>query len=172
MAHDILDHAETRRNPAMDATLRLILEAEPLGRLRSTVARRILLPIARSRHEPRLAVAADHLWRTTKKVVHMAWQQRGDKRYLYRSVKHQGRVIREYLGTGPVAEAMYHVEVLERQQRQAEATAWRQTLADQAAIDVQVQRWWAQQDLLLQALLYSEGCYRHDRSPWRKRATP
>ena len=100
----------------------------------------------------------------------MAWQQRGTKRYLYRSVKHQGRVIREYLGTGPSAEALYHLEVLERQQRQAEAAAWRQTLADQTAIDVQVQRWWAQQALLLQALLYTEGCYRHDRSTWRKRA--
>jgi hypothetical protein len=102
----------------------------------------------------------------------MAWQQRGTKRYLYRSVKHQGRVIREYLGTGPSAEALYHVEVLERQQRQAEADAWRQTLVDQTAIDVQVQRWWAQHELLLQALLYSEGCYRYDRSTWRKRATP
>ena len=81
-------------------------------------------------------------------------------------------MIRQYLGTGPVAEALYHVEVRERQQRQAEADAWRQTLVDQTAIDAQVQRWWAQQDLLLQALLYSEGCYRHDRSTWRKRATP
>ena len=51
---------------------------------------------------------SDDLWRTTEKVVHMAWQQRGTKRYLYRSVKHQGRVIRQYLGTGPSAEALYH----------------------------------------------------------------
>ena len=100
------------------------------------------------------------------------WQQRGAKRYLTQSRKHQGRVLREYLGTGPSAEGLYHVEVLERQQRQAEAAAWRQTLADQTAIDVQVQRWWAQQALLLQALLYTEGFYRHDRSTWRKRATP
>jgi hypothetical protein len=100
----------------------------------------------------------------------MAWQQRGDKRYLYRSVKQQGRVRREYLGTGPSAEALYHVEVRERQQRHAAREAWRQTLADQTALDAQVQRWWAQRDLLLQALLYSEGCYRHDRSVWRKHA--
>jgi hypothetical protein len=166
-----LDQAETTRNYASEATLRIILQAEPLARLRSTVARRILLPIARSRHEPRLAVAADDLWRTTEKVVHMAWQQRGTKRYLYRSVKQQGRVIREYLGTGPSAEALYNVEVRERQQRHTAREAWRQTLADQTAIDVQVQRWWEQQGLLLQALLYTEGCYRHDRSPWRKRAT-
>ena len=98
------------------------------------------------------------------------WQQRGTKRYLTQSRKHQGRVIREYLGTGPSAEALYHVEVLERQQRHAAREAWRQTLADQTAIDAQVQRWWAQQDLLLQALLYTEGFYRHDRSTWRKRA--
>src|SRR5262245_2910031 len=102
----------------------------------------------------------------------MAWQQRGTKRYLYRSVKHQGRVIREYLGTGPSAEALDAAQGVERARRQAVQETWRQTLADQTAIDVQVQRWWAQQDLILQALLYSEGCYRHDRSPWRKRATP
>ena len=100
------------------------------------------------------------------------WQQRGAKCYLTRSRKHQGRVRREYLGTGPVAEALYHVEVLERHQRHATQEAWHQTLADHAAIDAQVQRWWAQQCLLLQALLYTEGFYRHDRSTWRKRATP
>jgi len=94
------------------------------------------------------------------------------KRYLTQSRKHQGRVLREYLGTGPSAEALYHVEVLERQQRHAAREAWRQALADQTALDTQVQRWWAQHELLLQALLYTEGCYRHDRSPWRKRAAP
>jgi hypothetical protein len=100
------------------------------------------------------------------------WQRRGAKRYLTQSRKRHGRIIREYLGTGPVAEALYHVEAMERQQRHAAREAWRQSLADQTAIDAQVQRWWAQQDLLLQALLYSEGCYRHARSTWRKRATP
>jgi hypothetical protein len=100
------------------------------------------------------------------------WQQRGAKRYLTQSRKRHGRVIREYLGTGPVAEAMYHVEVMERQQRHAAQDAWRQTLADHTAIDAQVQSWWAQQCLLLQALLYTEGFYRHDRSTWRKRAAP
>ena len=99
------------------------------------------------------------------------WQQRGARRYLTRSRKHQGRVRREYLGTGPVAEALYHIEVRERHQRHAEREVWRQTLADQTAIDVQVQRWWAQHELLLEGLLYTEGFYRHDRSPWRKRAT-
>ena len=100
-----------------------------------------------------------------------SWQQRGAKRYLTQSRKHQGRVIREYLGTGPNAEALYHAEVMERQQRHAAREAWRQTLADLTAVDVQVQRWWEQQGLLLQALLYTEGFYRHDRSPWRKRAS-
>src|SRR5262245_65555236 len=100
------------------------------------------------------------------------WQQRGAKRYLTQSRKHQGRVIREYLGTGPSAEALDHVAVQERHQRHAAREAWRQTLADQTALDTQVQRWWAQHELLLQALLYTEGLYRHDRSPWRKRATP
>jgi hypothetical protein len=100
------------------------------------------------------------------------WQQRGATRYLTRSRKHQGRVLREYLGTGPAAEALYHDEVRERHQRHAAREAWRQTLADQIAIDTQVQRWWAQQRLLLQALLYTEGFYRHDRSSWRKRAAP
>src|SRR5262245_29559931 len=47
-------------------------------------------------------------WRTREKVTDMAyWQQRGAKRYLTQSRKRHGRVIREYLGTGPIAEAMY-----------------------------------------------------------------
>jgi hypothetical protein len=98
-----------------------------------------------------------------------SWQQRGAKRYLTQSRKHQGRVLREYLGAGPSAEALYHAEVRERQQRHAAREAWRQTLADLTAVDAQVQRWWEQQGLLPQALLYTEGFYRHDRSVWRKR---
>jgi hypothetical protein len=94
----------------------------------------------------------------------MGWDQRGAKRYLYHSVKRQGRVIREYVGTGPLAEQRAAVEAEQRADRQTEADAWRQALADHAAIDAQVQRWWEQQGLLLQALLYTEGFYRHDRS--------
>jgi len=41
-AHHILAHAETRHKSVIAATLRIISEAEPLGRLRGAVARRIL----------------------------------------------------------------------------------------------------------------------------------
>jgi hypothetical protein len=37
-----LEHAETRRNSARVATLRINVKAKPLGRLRDPVARRIL----------------------------------------------------------------------------------------------------------------------------------
>jgi hypothetical protein len=102
----------------------------------------------------------------------MAWQQRGDKRYLYRSVKRQGRVIREYVGTGPVAEAMAAVEAHERAQRQATRDTQRALLADLDAHAQAMQVWWAQEQALLTALFYAKGLYRHDRSLWRKRATP
>ena len=33
----------------------------------------------------------------------MAWESRGNRRYFYHSAKVDGRVVKDYVGTGPVA---------------------------------------------------------------------
>ena len=99
----------------------------------------------------------------------MAWEQRGTHTYYYRSVRRNGHVTKEYLGTGPLA-ALYAAEKAELQaQRQAEAEAWRQERAALDALDRQIDAWWNAGSVLLKATLYAEGYYQHDRGEWRKR---
>jgi hypothetical protein len=100
----------------------------------------------------------------------MAWEQRGSQTYYYRSVRRNGHVTKEYIGTGPLA-ALYAAKEAERQaQRQAEAEAWRQERAALDALDQQIDAWWDMDTVLLKATLYTEGYYQHERGEWRKRA--
>ena len=95
----------------------------------------------------------------------MAWVNKGKKRYYYRSRRVGARVVRDYFGTGAIAEMAAHLmgalrEVWQRQARGAErldgaAESYRRfhDLLDRAAA----------------AHLLASGYYRHDRGPWRKR---
>src|SRR6266511_6019418 len=99
----------------------------------------------------------------------MAWEQRGSQTYYYRSIRRNGHVTKEYIGTGPLA-ALYAAEDAERQvQQQAEAEAWRQAWTALEAIDTQLDAWWDAGSMLIKVTLYTEGYYQHDRGAWRKR---
>jgi hypothetical protein len=102
----------------------------------------------------------------------MAWEQRGSHTYYYRSVRRNGRVTKEYLGTGPLAALSVAADAQRQAQRQAEAEAWRQEQAALDALDQQIDAWWDTGAVLLKAILYTEGFYQHDRGTWRKRANP
>jgi hypothetical protein len=99
----------------------------------------------------------------------MAWEQRGPQTYYYRSVRRQGRVTKEYVGTGPLSVLVAAEEAERRAQRQAEAETWRQEQAALDALDQQIDAWWDMSTVLLKATLYTEGYYQHDRGKWRKR---
>jgi hypothetical protein len=59
-------------------------------------------------------------------VTLMAWEAReGGGRYYYRARREGGRVIKEYVGTGEVAEIVAHAEETLRRHRQREAARWR-----------------------------------------------
>ncbi len=55
----------------------------------------------------------------------MAWEQRRDKRYYYKSVRCGKKVLKVYFGSGPAAEVAAQTTELARQQRQARAEAVR-----------------------------------------------
>jgi hypothetical protein len=102
----------------------------------------------------------------------MAWEQRGTKGYYYRSVRHGRRVTRTYIASGTFGMLAAEFDAEERAERQASALAWQQTRAELEALDAQMQAWWTASSLLIDAYLTATGYYRHERSPWRKRADP
>jgi hypothetical protein len=99
----------------------------------------------------------------------MAWEQSGPQTYYYRSVRRNGRVTKDYLGTGPLAELSAVEDAERRAQRHAKAESWCQEQAALDALDRQIDAWWDMSTVLLKATLYTEGYYQHDRGAWRKR---
>ena len=98
----------------------------------------------------------------------MAWEQRGSQTYYYRSIRRNGRITKDYLGTGPLAALSAAEDAERRAQRHAEA--WCQEQAALDALDQQIDAWWDRSTMLLKAILYVEGFDHHDRGAWRKRS--
>ena len=99
----------------------------------------------------------------------MAWETRSGKgRYYTRSRKVNGRVRREYVGTGPAGEAAAQVDALERTERAIERA---RLLAEQDVITaladpaVVLARF---ADALARGALMTAGYRQHHRGEWRK----
>jgi len=100
----------------------------------------------------------------------MAWETRArGGRYYTRSIRRHGRVYREYIGTGPVAELAAQLEAAERAQRQEERLA----LARDRQAAEQLEGFVDEVDSLVATLtrlaLVSAGFHQHHRGAWRKR---
>ena len=83
--------------------------------------------------------------------------------------KVDGRVVREYLGAGAIAEVAAAGDALRRADRRAEAEAnraeqarWREALAPLLELSRVA-------DLLARAALLAGGYHQHSRSSWRKK---
>lgn len=99
-------------------------------------------------------------------VTYMAWD-RG--RYYTRSRKVNGRVVREYVGTGLVAELTARMDAEERLAREARRVADRAKRAELDALDGAFDRLNALADLVACAALLAAGYRQHNRGNWRKR---
>ena len=62
----------------------------------------------------------------------MAWENRGNNRYYYRKSWENGTCVSQYIGTGPLAQAIDDLEQLTQQQAQFERQLWQ---AEQRQID-------------------------------------
>jgi hypothetical protein len=99
----------------------------------------------------------------------MGWEARGGGRLYYvRYRKVAGRVTRQYIGTGPVAEVAFAADVLRRADRRAAAEAcraerdrWLAALAPLLELSRAV-------DVVVRATLLAGGFHRHART-WRKK---
>lgn len=96
----------------------------------------------------------------------MGWD-RG--RYYTRSRKVNGRVVREYIGTGRAAELIAQLDALERERREMERGARRAARVDLEALDAPLDELHDLADLVAHAALLVAGYRRHNRGEWRKR---
>ena len=99
----------------------------------------------------------------------MAWDQRPcGRRYYTRSVREGGRVRKEYVGGGPVAELVAQMDALERQEREQERRERREERARHAALEAPLTQLCEATDLLAQVALVAADYHRH-KGQWRKR---
>jgi hypothetical protein len=116
-----------------------------------------------------------HCWpsdgrRIRLKVAAMAWEiRKNGRRCYYRSKKVNGRVFRQYIGSGPAAELIAELDARRRKVRELEAEQRRQELACLNAADAPLRRMTKGTGLLLQAALLGTGHHQHDRGEWRRR---
>jgi hypothetical protein len=90
-------------------------------------------------------------------------------RYYTRSKKVNGRVVREYVGVGEVAEQAAQIDASNRADREAEREARRVEKAELEALDAPLNELNDLADQLVRAALMAAGYQQHKRGEWRKR---
>lgn len=95
----------------------------------------------------------------------MGWE-RG---YYYRVRKVNGRVVREYVGTGRVAELVAQMDALEREKKRLETSEHRQQKDELAALEAELETVNERVNLVARAALLAAGFHLHKRGEWRKR---
>jgi hypothetical protein len=98
----------------------------------------------------------------------MAWERRGNNLYYYRSVRDGGRVRKEYVGAGKIAQLVAHADETIRCSRQAKAEREREDLARARELASRA----AELDEVAEALARAEmvaAGYRRHKGEWRRR---
>jgi hypothetical protein len=96
----------------------------------------------------------------------MGWDK---GRYYTRSRKVNGRVVREYIGTGEVAELLAELDALEREERETERAEGKALRDELDALDGSLGELHTKAELLARAALIVAGFHQHHRGEWRKR---
>ena len=100
----------------------------------------------------------------------MGWESRKrGGRYYTRSRRVNGRVVREYVGGGELAELAAMIDAEERAQKQALAARSRRELERHAADDQLVAELCGAVDAVSRLVLLAAGYRQHHRGEWRHR---
>ena len=99
----------------------------------------------------------------------MGWARRRDGAYYYRAKKVDGRVVKEDVGAGSLAELLAARDARERAVRLVAAEARRAERACLASVDGAVDAAHEAVEALLRASLVLAGYHRHQRGEWRRR---
>ena len=101
----------------------------------------------------------------------MGWETRASgRRYYTRSYRQQGKIVRQYIGTGELAEIVSQNDAIEREVRIAEATEFRQSKLQDQQINQSLDLLDDIVDCLSKGFLIAIGYHQHNRSEWRKRS--
>ena len=99
----------------------------------------------------------------------MGWEERErGTRYYTRSRRVGGRVLKEYVGTGPLAELAALQDEADRQRREEEARAWKREREALEDLDVTAGEICELAELLTRAAMVAAGYRQHNRGEWRK----
>jgi hypothetical protein len=80
-----------------------------------------------------------------------------------------GRVVREYVGTGPLADLAAELDTEERWQREERRRAWREECERLEALEQSIEELCEASEILARATLVAAGYRQHNRGEWRKR---
>ena len=100
----------------------------------------------------------------------MSWEkrQRGG-RYYTRTRRVRGMRVREYVGTGPIAELIALFDEEDRCAREAKRAVERHRMAEGQGAEGVVQELWAAASRYMTSELEAAGFRRHHRGEWRRR---
>lgn len=98
----------------------------------------------------------------------MGWERRGRGRYYYYKRREGGRVVSQYAGSGPVAQAIAAQQAQDTRLWEGIRAQARLERAQDAELDAAIERAGAAVQALVTAALLANGYHAHKRS-WRKR---
>ena len=87
--------------------------------------------------------------------------------YYFRQHWQNGTCTTEYVGAGPIAELLAQLDTIERERRQEEREALKRMMAEESAIDAEIDSLGAALRNVVDAVLLVSGYHQHDRR-WRK----
>ena len=104
-----------------------------------------------------------------RRLHNVGWEERRGRPYYYRARKLGGRVVKEYVGTGPAADLAAEQDAAERRERAAARERARQIESREAPAVAALAELGRVLDGLAAAFLIGAGYRRHHRGEWRRR---
>src|SRR5436189_258957 len=98
----------------------------------------------------------------------MAWETRGNRRYYYQSERVYGRVVKQYVGSGEVAELIDVVNLDKQAARDAERAKVRAERDELSRLESVLVSLGDFADAAAEEAMRAAGYHRIKRGPWRK----
>src|SRR5262249_38307889 len=104
----------------------------------------------------------------TRRLHNVGWEQRRGRAYYYRPRKVGGRVVKEYVGAGPLGDLAAEEDAKQRADREQAARQLRAERDRIAALEDPTALLCEVAEALARGALLAAGYRRHDRGEWRR----